>query len=136
MQRECYLFTLQGINFCFAPGGRRKVTDGKRVRPGGLSHRSQEGLKPPHAVLTQEQDSTPGPTDLRARCLWEQNMQGLGENQDSLRVGILGNSYSVTTAPGQLQWQLQTPPKRGHGNMIKLNSLARQVTEQDAQLRW
>lgn len=92
MQRECYLFTLQGINFCFAPGGRRKVTDGKRVRPGGLSHRSQEGLKPPHAVLTQEQDSTPGPTDLRARCLWEQNMQGLGENQDSLRVGILGNS--------------------------------------------
>ena len=35
MQKERCLFILQGKNFCFAPGGRRKVTDGERVRPGG-----------------------------------------------------------------------------------------------------
>lgn len=40
----------------------------------------------------QEQDSTPGPMDLRAQRLWEQNVQGWGENQDSLRVGSWGNS--------------------------------------------
>lgn len=62
MQRERCLFTLQGINFCFAPGGRRKVRDGERVRPGGSVPQEPGGTEATaHGADGQELDTTPGP---------------------------------------------------------------------------
>ena len=91
MQRERCLFTLQGINFCFAPGSRRKVTDGERVRPGGSVPQEPGGAEATaHGADGQEQDTTPGLSDLRTQRLSERNVQGWCENQDSLGVGIWG----------------------------------------------
>ena len=61
MQRECCLFILQGKNFCFALGGRRKVTDGERVRPGGSVPQEPGGAEAAaHGADRQEQDGTLG----------------------------------------------------------------------------